>query len=547
MIERLISLIIISLLAPRSMAECVFADSAQMELKEIHEARKTVFKDRSFSQLSYIMRTKTILLDHTVVEICPSIDKKFLYDSKTQCENPFLGIGGYAAVFKVAVDGQKKAVKMIRFSDYLERYLTNYKQYIQGLEGDCLKGVIQRASLIELIKNPGTGSKFGKITVTKEDFRLFITDILKNLTCPNLDSENLLTVTTNIANRFVNLFQQEAETSLKLSRYSELNENAAHRSFHKTDKCIIDKHMNIYILMEQLGVDFFEVRSKCPSSIGFGKISGRILLFLRILYKIAKLHERGFIHCDIKIENLVFELVTGFEEPYLADYGLVSTGQPCTGGSKGYLSPELIAKDYLTENVHFTKFITPVNNQADSFAVGMLMASFQLNRDSYFKLNEQVKEISKSLDKNEFKEEEKKFVTKLEQRIKETNHSFTGDDIKINQMLNNIIKKLLIFDPFERYPVQIAMYILYQLYLYSILSNAVDHRVLKEVITNPELVNILQIASSKKNEHDTIETIAKSGEWSLNSKPYKMAVKAIEELLEVKTGEHMLVEGYRII
>ncbi len=55
---------------------------------------------------------------------------------------------------------------------------------------------------------------------------------------------------------------------------------------------------------------------------------------------VARVHERGFVHADLKPANVLFR---GPEEPVLSDFGLAHpVGQVVTGGSRGYLSPERV-------------------------------------------------------------------------------------------------------------------------------------------------------------------------------------------------------------
>ncbi len=214
----------------------------------------------------------------------------------------------------------------------------------------------------------------------------------------------------------------------------------------------------------------------------------------------------------------------------------------------GYRPPESFDEDFFKDNKKFTKFGTPVINQEDTFAIGMTMASFQLDKTSFVNLKDLYIKISERLDNNTSKnDEEKKFTDKFKQGIEEPKQDFAGKDIEINKMLNKIIRKLLLFDPFERYPVQIAMYILYQLYLFSVSPNEVAHAVLKEGITNEELIKILKIDISNENKDAPSQKIGQQGKWGLNSEPYQKTLKDIEELFKIRKGEKGLIKGSRII
>jgi hypothetical protein len=213
----------------------------------------------------------------------------------------------------------------------------------------------------------------------------------------------------------------------------------------------------------------------------------------------------------------------------------------------GYISPELFDENIFKNNKEFTKFGTPVINQADPFAIGMILASFQLDKKSFVSLNDLYIKISEKLFSNcSNKDDEKKFIEILEQGFKKSQQNFVGKDFETNKMLNNIIRKLLVFDPFERYPVQIAMYVLYQIYLFSKSIEGMS-KDFKKVVTDEELIGILKIILNEEIKDANIEKVANTGKWNLNSEPYQEALKDIEGLLRVKKGESELIEGCRII
>ncbi len=114
------SLLSISLLAPRVMAECVFADISDKYFEEIIKVRDEVFNGRTLERLREDLERSDTLLEPSVLKICPSLDQEFLSDPQSPSGVQLLEIGGSGAVFRVTTNKmeREKAVKIVRFSDY---------------------------------------------------------------------------------------------------------------------------------------------------------------------------------------------------------------------------------------------------------------------------------------------------------------------------------------------------------------------------------------------------------------------------------------------
>jgi serine/threonine-protein kinase len=63
--------------------------------------------------------------------------------------------------------------------------------------------------------------------------------------------------------------------------------------------------------------------------------------FVPLCRAVERVHERGFVHADLKPANVLFR---GPDDPVLSDFGLAHpVGERVGGGSRGYLSPERLS------------------------------------------------------------------------------------------------------------------------------------------------------------------------------------------------------------
>jgi serine/threonine protein kinase len=149
--------------------------------------------------------------------------------------------------------------------------------------------------------------------------------------------------------------------------------------------------------MEKQDNDLCALREACESSVGSTDPKERILFSTQLLYKAGVVNRLGFTNCDIKLENILFKLDSKYKEAYIVDYGHLQQGKPCQGGTETYQAPETIYKKLDNLSPKWTKFMTPSVQQADAFAMGMVLLLLEVNNDRATDLIDNYSKISQNL------------------------------------------------------------------------------------------------------------------------------------------------------
>jgi calcium-dependent protein kinase len=139
----------------------------------------------------------------------------------------------------------------------------------------------------------------------------------------------------------------------------------------------------------------------------------------QVLVAIAYIHDQGYVHTDLKLENILF--VTKAED---ADIKLVDFGfcQPCTGteklsarrGTLGYMAPEVLQSSY--------------TNKCDLFSLGVVTYAL-LSGKSAFGMSDQAKTHRRTL---------------------KGDYSFGKAFAGVSSLAKDFVSKLLVADPDKR-------------------------------------------------------------------------------------------------
>ena len=119
---------------------------------------------------------------------------------------------------------------------------------------------------------------------------------------------------------------------------------------------------HFYLVMEYIeGIDLFEFISK---NQGIFQKNTRLFWFIvmNILNGIAAIHQNGFVHCDIKPENVLIGLSQDgktINSVKIIDFGLsklIVEIQGCDGGTHNYMAPEVANRTYKDHSLDIWSF-----------------------------------------------------------------------------------------------------------------------------------------------------------------------------------------------
>lgn len=185
-----------------------------------------------------------------------------------------------------------------------------------------------------------------------------------------------------LANVNANLLE-ESNKLIQMQDNPYVIEPYAFQAFSSSDKAVFFQRK-----YDGTGEDIFEASTE-----------RQLTFFKEIGDGLDLIHQQGFVHCDLKPDNLFYlgELNTQFAiEAKIADVGLmIKEGDLCTSGTALYLPPEaLIINHTQLGQVTFDYREWKVNNAMDSYGFGILIletitpktkaiTQFTLNEDEY--------------------------------------------------------------------------------------------------------------------------------------------------------------------
>lgn len=102
-------------------------------------------------------------------------------------------------------------------------------------------------------------------------------------------------------------------------------------------------------VLERLDIDLFDDMFQKIYFLDISSLEERLDVYINLTKKVQTLHSRGFNHCDLKMTNILYNIIPehGFfnlnhSRFRLIDYGMVQgKTRFCQGGTIGYLSPEV--------------------------------------------------------------------------------------------------------------------------------------------------------------------------------------------------------------
>jgi len=414
------------------------------------------------------------MFSEEILQICPKVSRTRLWKSRTP-EPALLGQGAYGSVFCINFESETRAVKQINLLSILEKNLKNAFQKEGVNARECMLAVLSSNKILRSLademftrnrqsKNDNLMTSKGKFSAESSTASTFDFESLPG--CDNVADANALI--HSVIQITFGLISQEMDISMALSDYSLAFESKAYPSFAKIHSCIIDPNFNIFMVMKKLGPTLGQVRSACPISLSGHDLHRRLLFALRLLYQIQSLHSMGYVHCDLKLDNLMFagEELDNF---HIIDFGLAARKNICLGGTPGYLPWEHIYKT-IEASDRDQNFGSLLTEKHDVFASGMILLAWELGFAAWNSLlsetsqlkgqqfNIRVKDwtIQNSLKLSLKNEYVKRYGDELEMS--------TDAKVSIDKEYGRLLKKAILLDVNERLPVKVLLRQLYSLY-----------------------------------------------------------------------------------
>jgi serine/threonine protein kinase len=539
-----------SLLAMAARTGCFSSLSKVDELKLIEAAKASIAKDpkKSLGGTEEVQEHK-VLFDEGVKAVCSDLKEEFLRKAEEMPKETLLGYGGFGTVLEVEIGGSAKAVKYISF----ERHLTdklNIPKY-KSLGYSCKSAIIDNISLLNFKTNPQLQQdQTIALSVEKFEFSYFVTEIEKVTEC---ETYGLNKIKEDILIPFIKLhfetLSSEIDTNLLFSDHSQKYDSKDHRTFPRSDYCIIDSGLDVYFVMEKLGKELFYLRIACKSSIGPVSVKERILFAMQLLYKAWVVNSLGFTNCDIKLENILFKLGSGYKEVYFVDYGLIQKDKECVGGSHGYRPPETIYEKLKDLSSKWTKFMTPARQQADAFAMGMVLLLVEadlLKGPTLIKKYETINKDSNYDQVTDDKTFHNSVQTYFRQKLKKKyNQGAEGEEYPLEffheKLYQLIILKLLNFNYSDRFPISVALFLLDLLYS---IEDIEDERleIICELVSADDhlkLRELLGIDTEFNPEENISLTIQDHDRWHNTSEAFKSSMQDVKGLLGIIPQAHV--------
>lgn len=229
------------------------------------------------------------------------------YRMNNYCIDKKIGEGAYGQVYKGTKlkTGEKVAIKIVDLENDLDRL--EFKNEVMLMKGTETCGHVVKVidyDIIEVKRTKGVGNGKDVISIQKHDFG-----------SSNVNGGYLITKLY-----YKDLFKYCKEVC------GSPKENIAEPDSPKGDKS-----------QEYNSLDYDDIVEKCPEN-----------LVLEVGYQIAQalacIHSLGFIHCDVKEENIFVELENGRRSFYLGDFGhtikIESAGNKKIG-TPVFIQPEL--------------------------------------------------------------------------------------------------------------------------------------------------------------------------------------------------------------
>jgi serine/threonine protein kinase len=293
-----------------------------------------------------------------------------------------------------------------------------------------------------------------------------------------------------IVNKTFEALTSELEVSEVFSKYSQENEQGSiHKTFPSLDYCIIGKKLDVFIVGEKLGNSLVEMRKSCAVSIKGNDFKTRLVTYINMLYQVYLVNQKGYCHCDIKLENLLYSQ-RDFTKVHLIDFGHAKYQTRCRGGTAGYKPPEMyVAEIFVGEYDSLSG--TPEYLKHDVFSAGIAILMLELSYESATKIfttTHRMEKLTIDTIEREFLEFEQfthvAFSMEYNSRYSDT-VSQSSLTAKLDMELGAVITQMTLFFPSIRIALSPALFLMYKIYV-ALVENDHELNLYDDYLQQPE-------------------------------------------------------------
>ena len=293
-----------------------------------------------------------------------------------------------------------------------------------------------------------------------------------------------------------------------LHKYSTANEKP-YRTFAKFDYCLVESDLTVYLVSEKLGPSLRDVFKACNGVINEHDLERRLLTYIGMMYPVVLMHNKGFAHCDIKPNNIVYNN-EDLAWTYLIDYGLISYKKECRGRTVGYAPPEAFVADIDFGDID-TDWDTPEFQKHDAFSIGFSILKMELGSTRSHELSSAVIKFEELRNVKEVVDTDEIFQNNLDDAIENLLVERYGANYKESKNRNVVIDQELQFLLMQslslfyniRIPVKVLLFLSYKLYL-MLINKTMEIKKILEFFEN------FSDIKDQINKEDWLESVAET-------------------------------------
>jgi serine/threonine protein kinase len=536
------------LINERAASGCFFAGKGDKNFDPIHEMIQKTIRNNKLKDLYLSARSRVENFDQSVKAICPSIEEEFIRKEKDLETGKIVGAGGTSLTFEYNIGGIPKVIKFIPIEYYFRKSISIF---VKDLPEADLDDIIERLYLINI--DLASRTNHDK-TINFPDRQTLINKVKvmgMDKSFEKFKDTGLMAGLPRIFVRYFSDIEKEVLVNAELSKYSDENDKKGRRTFMKFDYCLMDADMNAYLMMDKPETDLYQVRKHCEQRLGYQSLSERLLFSIQLVYKAWKLNDLGYIHCDIREDNIGFENDSQFSWVYFLDFWVISNKKRCSGSNLNFSAPEVNLIEHVIPLDQKNRFGTLAVMLSDAFSLGLVLVFMEANSKDRADFAQKYREIKELRNFGKIRNEEKGFQNYLITILKKADNYYfplapidpkENSQDRIFQLYSQVLSRLLDFDYNNRYSLSVALFLLHKIYELSLVNDTrtaetspnvegdVVGSKLRSVVWSPE----------EPFEFHVDEIVQAEGKWTALAPEFEKSVIKVEVLLGIRVASELI-------